>query len=327
MRIGLYGFGSINRLLTKYAIQRGYEIIGVVDIDEKIVGRDIGEILGLEERVGVHVSKSPDSLKGSELIYHATGSYLDKVYRQIINSIEAGANVISTCETLAYPHYRYPVLARLIDEHAKRYGVSVVGTGINPGFLLDTLVILFSTTLPYVNHVKATRVLDAAKRREPFRRKIGVGERPSVVGEKLATGEYTGHVGYAESVLLIAEAGGVHLDRVIESQEPVVAEDDVCVIGICVKKGFVKGIKGFGVGFVGGREVIRIELQAYVGADEHDEVLITSGDRRLVWRSNGVHGDVGTVSVMLNLGEKIHYYPPGLLTMNDLVPFRIRIST
>lgn len=325
MKIGLYGFGSINRLLTKYAIQRGYEIVGAVDIDENIVGRDIGEILGLG-KVGVKVSKDPETLSGSEIVFHATGSYLDRVYPQVLKSIELGANVISTCETLAYPYYRYPTLARLIDDYAKKRGVTVLGTGINPGFLLDTLIVTLSTPLPWVNYIKATRVLDAGRRRESFRRKIGVGLEPGEVRRKLETGEFTGHVGYAESILLIADAGGVHLDRVHESQEPLVAEEDVCVDDVCVKKGFVKGIKGIGVGYIGGREVIRVEFYAYLGASEHDEILVKAGDREVVWRSNGVHGDVGTVSVMLNVSEKIINYPPGLLTMVDLLPFKIRIQ-
>uniref|UniRef100_A0A7C4JMD0 Dihydrodipicolinate reductase n=1 Tax=Staphylothermus marinus TaxID=2280 RepID=A0A7C4JMD0_STAMA len=324
MKIGLYGFGSINRLLAKYAVELGYDIVGVVDIDERIVGVDIGDIIGLGEKYGVVVSRNPDVLVGSDIVYHATSSYLDKTYDQIMSIVTRGLNVISTCETLAYPYYRYPILARWIDEKAKQYGVSVLGTGINPGFILDTLVVILSSTNPYIKRVVATRSLDAAKRREAFRKKIGVGETPEIVSKKLESGEYTGHVGYAESVYLISEAAGLQLTRVVEYQEPVVAENDISSNNVRVAKGRTRGIRGWASGYVGNREVIRVELNALVGADEYDEVLIETSDDVVKWRSSGVHGDKGTVSIMLNIGEKLWRYPPGLLTMVDIIPFRIR---
>jgi len=326
MRVGIYGFGAIGRLIAKAALERGYEIVGAVDIDPKLLGRDVGEVLGLGEKLGVEISKDPLTLIEADVVFHATGSYLDKVFDQLVAVIDMGIDTVSTCETLAYPWYRYPVLARKLDELAKARNAVLLGSGINPGFLLDTLVVVLTAPFNIVEKIRAIRSVDAAKRREPFRRKIGVGEDPNIVREKLKRGEITGHVGFSESVLLIADAAGIHLDKVIEDQQVVVAEEDVESSGIKVSKGQTRGLIGYGTGYVGGNEVIRLEFHAYVGAEEFEEIEIIGKDYKVTWRSTGTPGDYGTAAVLLSLAEKLTLYPPGLLTMADIIPFKPHIK-
>lgn len=325
MKIGFYGFGSIARLVFKLAIERGHEVVSVVDIDERVLGRDPGELIGLGE-IGIRVSNRPVGMEEADVVVHATGSYLDKVYSQLLELIKLGVNIVSTCETLAYPYYRYPVLAKRLDELARIHGVVVLGTGVNPGFILDTLVVTLASSVTSIEKIKAIRSLDAAKRRESFRRKIGIGEDLEVVLEKLRKGIITGHVGYAESVYLIAYAGGLELSRVEEVQEPVVAEESIESSGISVAKGRCKGIHGWASGFIGDREVVRIELYAYIGAPEYEEIVIEGRDYVIEWRSRGTPGDWGTASVVLNTAEKVSYIPPGLRLMTELLPFRIHFS-
>jgi 4-hydroxy-tetrahydrodipicolinate reductase len=325
LRIGIYGFGSIGRLLLKTAIRRGHEVVSVVDIDEGIIGRDAGELAGLG-KIGVLVTRDTNTLSEADVVLHATGSYLDKVYPQLVELIEMGLNTVSTCETLAYPYYRYPVLARKLDELAVENGVAVIGTGVNPGFLLDTLVVAISSTSNLIKRIKATRSLDAAKRREPFRKKIGVGEDPLVVREKFKRGELTGHVGYAESVYLIAYAGDLELTKVVEYQEPIVASESIESSGIRVSEGRTKGIMGYGAGYVGDKEVIRLELYAYINAPEYEEVVVEGEEYTLTWRSSGTPGDPGTASVVLSVAEKAHQFTPGLRLMTELLPFKLKFT-
>jgi hypothetical protein len=324
LRLGFYGFGSIARLTARMALERGHELGAIVDIDPSLVGRDAGEILGLGERLGVAVSKDPGVFRGVDVVVHATGSYLDRVYPQILAAIDSGADVVSTCETLSYPYYRYPTLASLIDSRARSRGVSVIGTGINPGFLLDSLVVTLAASVGVVSRVVAVRSLDAAERRLPFQRKIGVGLDPGEAREKLERGELTGHVGYAESVYLIAHASGLRLDKVVEGQDVVPAERDVESRGVSVPRGKNLGVKGYGAGYVGDSEVIRVELHAYVGAGDYEEVRIEYDEGTLVWRSTGTHGDRGTASIILSVAEDIPGREPGLLLMTDLLPFHPR---
>ncbi|MEM4631534.1 MAG: hypothetical protein QXN05_03530 [Acidilobaceae archaeon] len=322
--IGIYGFGSIGRLIAKEAVYRGFEIVGIVDIDPAIVGKTAGELLGVKD-VSVKVSNDISTLRGAEVIIHATGSYLDKVYDQLAASLKLGADVISTCETLAYPWFRYPVLARKLDEIAVKNGVAILGTGINPGFLLDALVVTLSASVSGVKKVVAKRSVDAASRREPFRKKIGVGLTLEEALTGLRSGTLTGHVGYAESAMLIADALGVQPSRVVESQEPVIAETYVESKGIRVEAGKVKGVRGSGIAYrADGEEMVRVEFEAYVGASDYEEITIEGREHKVVWKSSGTPGDAGTATVVLSIAEKLRSYGPGLLTIIDLLPFRPR---
>jgi len=323
LRIGVYGFGAIGRLASRLILERGHELVGAVDIDERIVGKDVGELLGVGS-LGVEVTKDVSELADADVVIHATGSYLDRVFDQIASLVKLGVHVVSTCETLSYPYYRYPVLALRLDELARAFGSVVIGTGINPGYLLDTLVAVLAASVPSVKRVKAVRSLDAAKRREPFRKKIGIGEDPRVVEERIARGEITGHVGYAESVYLIALAGDLNLTKVVEWQGSVPAEADVESSGIRVEKGKNKGIVGYGAGFVGEQEVIRVVFEAYVGAPEYEEIEVEGHEYSVKWRSTGTPGDLGTVTVALNVAERVPYMLPGLRLMTDMLPFKIR---
>jgi len=323
MRLGIYGFGSIGRLITKLALERGHEVIGVVDVDENIVGKDIGDLLNLGS-LGVRVSRDVLELSDADVVIHATSSYLDKVYNQIKSIIELGISVVSTCETLAFPYYRYPVLALRLDRLARDYGIVVLGTGINPGFIFDTLAVTTAASIPTITKLRVVRSLDVSRRRESLRRKLGVGEHPEVVKRKLESGELSGHVGYAESIYLIALAGDLNLTKVVEYQEPVPAEETIVSEGVRVEKGMNKGIRGYGIGYVGDKEVIRVEFNAYVGAPEYDEIVVESREANIMWRSSGTHGDLGTAAIILNTIEKIHQLPPGLHLITELLPFKIR---
>jgi len=261
-------------------------------------------LTGLGREYGVEVSKDPMVLADADLVYHATGSYLDKVYQQLVNVISLGIDVVSTCETLAYPYYRYPVLARKLDEYARENYVTVIGAGINPGFIMDILAITLSSSIPVVKRLRVVRSVDAGKRRASFRKKIGVGLEPNDAREKLAKGELSGHVGYAESIYLIADASGIHLDRVVEGQDIVVAEQPYGKGDIFVDKNMVMGIKGYGAGFVGDREVIRLELYAYVGAEDYDEIVVEGDEYSVKWISNGTPGDQGLWLYCLILGRR-----------------------
>ncbi len=326
LKLAIYGLGEIGRILGKVSIMRGHEIVGAVDINPKLIGEDVGEIIGVD-RLGVKVTTDvEEALKNSEIVLHATSSYLTQVYPQLAEILRLGKSVVSTCETLSYPFYRYPVLARRLDALAKTYGATVIGTGINPGFLLDTLASILAASIPIVKQIKAKRSLDAAKRRKSFIKKIGVGLDPSDFREKLSRGEYSGHVGYAESVYLIAETAGLNLTKVVEEQEPVVAEEPVERDEVSVKEGAVRGIKGLGIGFVGDQEKIRVEFEAAVGASEYEEIVIEGESYSVAWRSSGTPGDLGTASILVSVAEKLEYAPYGLLTMADLIPFRIGLS-
>lgn len=313
LKVVVYGFGQIGRVIAESAIRKGFEVVGAVDVNPDLIGKNIGELLGLDVKAEI---KNSLDFEG-DVAFISTGSYVDKVYPQIKDCIERGFNVISTCETLSYPEYRYPELAGEIDDLAKEHGVTVLGAGVNPGFLLDSLLVALSATCVEVEKITAVRSIDALKRRPAFQKKVGVGMDVEDVRRKLESGEITGHVGYAESVLNVCDAMGFEPDTVQEGQEIVVADRDL----EGVEAGKVRGLKGFASAIKDGKEKIRIEFHAYAGAEEYEEIRI-EGDNPVVWRSTGVKGDLGTAAVIVNLAQAVVDCKPGLVKMSDLVPFK-----
>ncbi|WP_290623743.1 MULTISPECIES: dihydrodipicolinate reductase [unclassified Archaeoglobus] len=308
MDVVIYGFGPIGRAIAECCVKRGYNVLGAVDINPELKGRQLSDF-GIDSS---GIVKDSLDFEG-DVAFICTGSYLDRVYPQIEECLKRGFNVLSTCETLSYPFYRYPELAAKIDEMAKKCEKTVVGTGINPGFLLDALVITLSAPFVEIERIKAVRSIDALKRRGPFRKKVGIGLNVDDAEKKLRNGEITGHVGYAESVLLISKSLSFEPDEVREGQKFVTGEDDKVI-----------GAIGFGSALKQGKERIRVEFHAYAKAEEYEEIII-EGDNSVKWRSTGTKGDLGTAAVIVNLADCVASCEAGLKTMADLIPFRSKI--
>lgn len=317
IKIALYGVGEVGALIAKATYMRGLNIVGAVDIDPKKIGKDLGEVIGLKEKIGVTITNNADNLKNADVVLHATGTYLDKIYNQLETCIKLNCDVISTCETLSYPYYRYPELAKKIDQLAKEHNVTIIGTGVNPGFILDTLVAVMTSPSWNVEYIRAVRSLNAAYRRSNFQKKIGVGMKPEDAKKKLASGEITGHVGYAESVFLISKFLNLGINKVKEKQIPIVAKENINVGNVNVEKGYVLGLRGYGIGYQNDKEIIRVELKAYIGAKDYEEITI-KGTPEIRWRSNGTQGDIATVGMIVNMIPRVLEARPGLITMADL---------
>ncbi len=322
-RAVVYGLGPIGQLIAKVALERGIELVGAIDIDPSKVGRDVGELIGLKSSIGIRVEGDADKVLNEtkpDVVLHSTGTWLDKVYPQLVKAIRVGADVVSTCETLAWPWYRYPELAELLDNYAKAHGSTVLGAGVNPGFALDVLPAVLTVTLTRLSRVRVVRSLDASRRRYSFQRKIGLGMSLSQFKEALAKGDITAHVGFAESVLLMASMMGIRLDRVEEGQEAIVADRHYETQYFKVEEGQVRGVVGHGSGFVGSNEVIRVELRACIACEDYEEVTL-EGEPTVTWRSSGTPGDPATAAVVVNLAKRIIDAKPGLITLKDLVNY------
>lgn len=319
----VYGLGPIGQLIAKVALDKGLDLVGAIDIDPSKVGKDIGELIGLGKSIGVKVESDADKALTRlrpDVVLHSTGTWLDKVYPQLVKAIRVGADVISTCETLAWPWYRYPELAELLDSYAKSHDSTILGAGVNPGFIFDALPAVLSVTSAKLSRIKVVRSLDAAKRRYSFQRKIGLGMTPTQFKESLARGEITAHVGFAESTLLLASIMGVTLDRVEEGQEAIIADGHYETQYFKIEEGQVRGVSGYGAGFINGKEVIRVELRACVACEDYEEITL-EGEPTITWRSSGTPGDLATAAVIVNLVKRVIDAKPGLITLRDLINY------
>lgn len=325
IKVICYGVGVIGGRIAKAVIEKkGITIVGAVDIAKDKVGKDLGEILGLDRKLGVTITNDPEELFSSveaDIVVHCTSSYLPQVYPQIVQCVKAGLNVISTCEELSFPFNKYPELASRIDKLAVDYGVTVLGTGINPGYLMDTLPIVLTAPCLRVDSIEVTRIINSARRRIPFQKKIGTGLTKEEFMEKIKNKVITGHVGLYESISMIAAALGWKLDRIEElDPEPVIAERDMETSYTKIPKGYVTGLKSVAKGYMKGKEVIVLNFIAYAHApEEYDEVIIKGEPNIHEKIIGGVHGDIGTVAMVINSIPKVINAEPGLLTMKDIL--------
>ncbi|OQY91706.1 MAG: hypothetical protein B6D41_08995 [Chloroflexi bacterium UTCFX4] len=321
IRVILYGLGPIGAACARVLALRPetYVFVGAVDLDPNKVGKDVGEVIGLPEKIGVKISDKPGRVlaRDAELTLHATGSYLTQVKPQLAQIIKAGKNIVSTCEELSNPWVQNPRDADELNKLAKQYRVTVVGTGINPGYAMDTLPVALTAVCQTVTRVRVKRVVDASKRRRQLQQKIGAGMTVEAFNAAAAKREIR-HVGLAESVGLVARGLGWQLDEIIETIEPIVATRRIVTDHVTVKPHFVTGVRQFGRGLYAGNDKVILELEMAVDAPEaYDEAWI-EGTPNLHSLVKGIHGDISTAAVVGNAARRVVEAKPGLLTMVDL---------
>lgn len=323
VKVAVYGLGAIGVLIARKVLERkSLELVAAFEADDSKIGRDVGEVIGVNSRVGITVSRESEATEilrrsGADIVLHATFSHLDKIYPQIVKCIETGTDLISTSETLANPWYRYPKLASEIDRIARENNVSIIGAGVNPGFVFDALPILMTLVCTRINSLRVTRSLDAGKRRLSFQKKYGLALSVEEFTRKMESGEITAHIGYGESVDLIASALGVNLTRIVEKQEPIVSTKHLKTQYFEIMPGRVSGVHGYGIGYAGEKELVRVELLAEAGGEEFEEVVI-DGEPPVKWRSTGIAGDTATAAVIVNLIPKVLAARTGLLRITDI---------
>jgi 4-hydroxy-tetrahydrodipicolinate reductase len=247
-----------------------------------------------------------------------TNSSLKKVLPQIEAILKLKVPIVSTTEELAYPTKVNIKYARAIHQMAKKSKVAVLGTGVNPGFVMDALPIALTAVCERVDSVSVHRVQDARVRRLPFQQKIGAG----LTTEQFERGVKAGtlrHVGFTESIHMIAAALGWTLDRVTGDIRPKIAQEPVESELLAVDPGYVAGIVQNGVGYVKGEPRIALHLEAYLGAPaSYDSVLIEGSPRIHSRIEGGVHGDIATASMAVNSIPAVIAAAPGFRTMPDM---------
>ncbi|MBX6343039.1 MAG: dihydrodipicolinate reductase [Thermomicrobiaceae bacterium] len=317
-----YGLGPIGQELARLAVEReSIEVVGAVDIDPAKVGKDLGEVIGLGRELGVTVRSDVESLFDeveADAVLHTTGSYLERVFPQLEGIIRGGLNVVSTCEELSFPAAQHPDLAERLDALAREHGVTVLGTGVNPGFVMDALPLAFSAVAQKVTGVRVERIQNASTRRQPLQAKIGSGKTVEEFRQLVEAGTVR-HVGLQESVYLVAAGLGWTLDDYRESTEPVVADHTITTSYFTVQPGLVCGVDQVGRGFVKGEEVITLHLRMYLDADPaYDKVVLEGPTRLELVIPGGLQGDRATTAIALNAVPRVVEHAPGLVTMKDL---------
>lgn len=317
-----FGLGPIGCKVVQYMVDRkNVNIVGAVDIDPDKVGKDVGTVAGLGREIGVPVQKSVADVFSKtkpDIVVHTTGSKFDRVYGQLEEILSGGVNIVSTCEELSFPYKRHPELSVKLDELAKKHGATVLATGINPGFLMDTWPLVMTAVCKEVNSVAITRIQDATSRRIPFQQKIGAGLTKEEFQKKVESGEF-GHVGLPESMYMVAAGLNWNIDKIEDTIEPIMLDHTVKSDYITVEPGKAAGLKQTAFGYSNGKVLISMDFQAYLGAPEsYDEVKTEGVPPMKVRVIGGTQGDIGTVSIAINAIPRVVEAEPGLKTMKDI---------
>ncbi len=317
-----FGLGPIGAgVVRQVAARKGFKIVGAVDIDPAKAGRDLGDVAGLDRPLRIKVSADArKAIKAAkpDVVVLSTTSSLKRTLPQIESILKLKVAIVSTTEELAYPTKANLRYARAIHRLAKKAKVAVLGTGVNPGFVMDALPIALTGVCERVEAIRIDRIQDARIRRLPFQQKIGAGLTREQFQRKVDDGSVR-HVGLAESVSMIADAFGWKLDKITDEIQPRIATATVASEYLAVDPGYVCGIEQDGIGYRNGLPVVTLHMEAYLGAPEsYDAVEITGSPALKMKIAGGVHGDIATTSIVVNSLPKILEVAPGLHTMRDM---------
>jgi hypothetical protein len=318
--VAQYGIGPIGAEIARLLFTKPWvRVIGAVDVDPAKIGKDLGDVIGLGRKTGVVVTRDLESKP--DVVCHSTGSSLRDVASQLRALLDRGCHVVSTCEELSFP--LDSAIREDLQHVARARNVALIGTGVNPGFVMDKLPLTLTAVCQEVTSIEIVRIQNASTRREPLQRKVGAGMTPDAFRAAVASGTIK-HMGLRQSLAMIGNGLGVEFTTISkETIEPIVADREVVTEYLSVAPGQVAGVHQTIHGK--GRIDVRLELRMYVGAeDEGSDKVVVRGvpDVEMTIR-DGIHGDRATAAMVVNCIPRIVVARHGVLTMDDIpVSFR-----
>lgn len=317
------GMGPLGIKMAQYiGARQGFETVAAVDHCPQLIGKPL-QALSADLSADVCIEGSIDKALASaenrpQVALLTTVSDIHRITPQIEAILAAGIPVVSTCEELSFPWQEDPALAERLDQAARQAGVGVVGTGVNPGFLMDALPAFLTSVCQDVEAVKVRRFQDATARRIPFQKKIGAGLTIEQFKERVAAGSLR-HVGLSQSVQFIAHKLGWKLDKTEDLISPVLAEKAIQTASMNIAPGQATGVHQVGKGWVDGEVKIQLEFQAAIGeATSFDEVVISGMPNVCSRIEGGINGDVATCAITINTIRPLLQARAGLHTMGTI---------
>ena len=328
--LGAMGTGIAKMILTK----KGIEIVGCIDKDPSKLGKDLGDILNVK-KLGMIVSDDAEDLMKktkADIVILAIGSFIKSVYPAIRIIIENGKNCITIAEEMAYPYIAQKELSDEIHRLAKENNVTILGTGANPGFVLDTLIITLSAGCRNITAIRAERINDLSPFGPTVMKSQGVGLTLEEFEAGVESGLIVGHIGYSQSIPMIAKALGLEYDEIIETREPIISNTYRETTCVKVEPGMVAGCDHIAIATKNGKPIITLEQlqQIHPGSEAVD-----TGDYIYIKGDSDLHleikpetpGGIGTMAVAVNMIPQVIASRPGLKTMIDLpIPHSIENS-
>jgi 4-hydroxy-tetrahydrodipicolinate reductase len=327
IRVLVAGTGQMGCGIARLVLKKeGLELVGGYARRAERAGMDLGRVLGFERDLHVRISAdlvSAIQKNRPHVAIQATCSRVVEAAEEISTLVRRGVHVISIAEEMAYPTCASPALAGEIHQLALAHKVSVVGTGINPGFVLDLLVITLTGVCANIQAIQAKRVNDLSPYGPTVLRSQGVGLTPEAFEAAVHKGSVVGHFGFRESIHMIAGALGWEIERITETRDPIISR--VCreTPFATVAPGHVAGCLHTAVAYQRGKPVITLVHPQQVhpeleGIETGDTIEIFGTPHIRFTGSPEIPGGIGTVALAVNMIPRVLSACPGLHTMADL---------
>ncbi|KAF0196825.1 MAG: dihydrodipicolinate reductase [Bacillota bacterium] len=326
IRVILWGLGAMGGGMGRLLLEKqGIEIVGAIDTHPAKIGKKLSEVLGVAGS-DIIVSGLPENVivtGSADMVLVSTGSFTREVYPQLELVAKAKLNCITIAEEMAYPQVQEPAIAKELNSLYTAADVTLLGTGINPGFVLDSLIIALTGVCTDVQSIKAVRINDLSPFGPTVMRSQGVGTAPEEFKAGTATGHIVGHVGFPESMSLIAEALGFKLDRIEQIKEPIISNTHRETPHVKVAPGMVAGCKHVAYGYSGDKLLITLEHPQQVRPEAEsietgDYIYITGTPNINMAIKPEIPGGIGTIAMAVNMIPAVIAAAPGLKTMADL---------
>lgn len=329
VKVAIWGFGAMGSGIAKVLLsKKGVDIVGVCDIHPERVNKSIYDLLGVEraDRADVIINPNIEEVvhdANCDICVLATDSFTRKAFDKIKYVVSQRVNVISTAEEMSYPKAQEPELADEMNKLAKEYGVSILGTGINPGLMMDLLAICLSGCMTDVQKVTCRRVNSLSPFGPAVMEEQGVGLKVEDFNTGVANGTLAGHVGFAESVGMIADALGWKVDKFEQQMSAIVTSVDRKSPYGFAAAGDVAGVNMTGQGYVDGQVKIDMYHPQQIepemeGTHTGDYITINGTPEVNMSIRPEVDGGIGTIAMVVNMIPHVINARPGLKTMLDL---------
>ena len=317
------GFGPLGVQIAKYiSKKKSVRTVAVVDIDPSFHQKTLKDFDN-DLSDSVKIANSIDEAIGDltnppDIAIITTVSSLERLIPQVEEVAKYGIPVISTCEELSYPWETQPLASKKLDKICKENNIACLGTGVNPGFLMDYLPSVMTSVCKDVEQITVERIQDATPRRIPFQRKIGAGLNIEAFKAKEKEGTLR-HVGLPESLHLLANSVGFKLDKVTEELEPVISEELIETEAMKIEKGNARGVEQIAYGYINGDCKIKMRFKAAIGEPKSfDRIYIKGTPSFSSEIDGGVNGDIATCAIAINSIKSVLKAQPGLHTMADI---------
>ncbi len=328
VRVIIWGFGAMGKGMAEMILyKKGVQIVGICDLNPLYDKMNFLDVLSIEsDHEPVIIESNIDQLLGTtkaDVVLLCTDSFVKDAFDKIKKIVARGMNCISTAEEMAYPYANEPVLSKQIDNLAKAYNVSVLGTGINPGFIMDLLVIALTGTMAEVKHIEAKRVNSLSPFGPAVMKEQGVGITIGEYHKRVMDQKLAGHVGFKESIYMISDALGVKLEGFNQQMEPIITNVDRTSTYGEALEGTLAGINMTGQGLVNGDVFIdmfhpqQIEPEME-GTQTGDYINIEGIPNIHMAITPEIQGGIGTIAMCVNMIPHVINAKPGLKTMIDL---------